>query len=103
MLRFILRRLGQGAVAVIGVSIVVFVAVRMTGDLERFPLPPDAGAADFARVRAEYGLDRPVYIQYVLFAAKAVTGDFGHSWRWHDPAWSVVADRLPATMELGRN
>jgi peptide/nickel transport system permease protein len=100
MLRFILRRLGRAVIAVIGVSIIIFIAVRMTGDLERFLLPPDAGAADFARVRAEYGLDRPLYIQYGLFAAKAITGDFGNSWRWQGSAWTVVSDRLPATLEL---
>jgi peptide/nickel transport system permease protein len=72
----------------------------MTGDLERFLLPPDAGEQDFARVRAEYGLDRPLYVQYWLFATKAVMGDFGMSWRWHDAAWRVVMDRLPATLEL---
>lgn len=100
MLGFILRRFGQAVIAVIGVSIIVFIAVRMTGDLARFVLPPDAGAADLARVRAEYGVDRPLYIQYWLFLAKAVTGDFGYSWRWQGSAWTVVWDRLPATLEL---
>lgn len=70
MHRFILRRLGQGALAVVGVTMIVFVSVRMAGDLERFLLPPDAGAKDFARVRAEYGLDRPIYIQYALFLTR---------------------------------
>ncbi|RDJ20723.1 ABC transporter permease [Bosea caraganae] len=72
----------------------------MSGDMERFLLPPDAGAEDFARVRHEYGLDQPLYLQYLFFIAKAVTGDFGTSWRWHDPAWTVVVDRLPATLQL---
>lgn len=100
MLGFILRRFGQAVIAVIGVSIIVFIAVRMTGDLARFVLPPDAGAADLARVRAEYGVDRPLYVQYWLFLAKAATGDFGYSWRWQGSAWAVVWDRLPATLEL---
>lgn len=100
MRRYILLRVGQGILAVVGVSIIIFIAVRMTGDLERFLLPPDAAPEDFARVRAEYGLDQPLPIQYWLFARKAVRGDFGKSWRWHDPAWNVVLDRVPATMEL---
>jgi len=100
MVRYVARRLGQAVVAVIGVSLIVFIAVRMSGDLERFVLPPDAGAADLARVRAEYGLDRPIYVQYGLFVARAATGDFGNSWRWQQPAWSLVWERLPATLEL---
>jgi ABC-type dipeptide/oligopeptide/nickel transport system permease component len=56
MRSFLLRRLAQGLLAIVGVSLIAFIAVRMTGDLERFLLPPDAGEQDFARVRAEYGL-----------------------------------------------
>ena len=100
MIRFILSRLGQAVVAVIGVSLIVFVAVRASGDLERFVLPPDANTAELARVRSEYGLDRPLYVQYGLFLSRAVVGDFGTSWRWQSPAWDLVRERLPATLEL---
>ena len=100
MIRFILGRLGQAVLAVVGVSLIVFLAVRVSGDLERFVLPPDAGAAELARVRSEYGLDRPLYVQYGLFLSRAIVGDFGNSWRWQAPAWEIVRDRLPATLEL---
>lgn len=100
MFRFILSRLGQAVLAIVGVSLIVFIAVRISGDLERFVLPPDAGSAELERVRAEYGLDRPLYVQYGLFLSRAVVGNFGDSWRWQAPAWDIVRDRLPATLEL---
>ncbi len=100
MWRYLMLRLLQGAVAVLGVSLIVFVSVRLTGDLERFLLPPDAKPEDFARVRHEYGLDDPLPVQYLVFVRRALRGDFGDSWRWHDPAMTVVRDRIPATLQL---
>lgn len=100
MLRYLCLRFVQGLVAVVGVSVIVFVAVRLTGDLERFLLPPDAEPEDFARVREEYRLNEPLPVQYVIFARRAVRGDFGESWRWHDPAMTVVLQRVPATLQL---
>src|SRR5262245_28722289 len=100
MQRYIFLRVVQGVVAILGVSLIVFVSVRLTGDMERFLLPPDATADDFARVRSDYHLNDPLPAQYVVFLRKAVTGDFGRSWRWQDPAFAVVTDRLPATLQL---
>jgi peptide/nickel transport system permease protein len=100
MLYYISLRMVQGLIAVIGVSLIVFVAVRLTGDLERFLLPPDAAKEDVVRVRSEYGLDKPLPMQYGIFVRRALQGNFGASWRWHDPAFKVIVERLPATLQL---
>lgn len=100
MPRYVALRVLQGIFAVFGVSLIVFVAVRLTGDLERFLLPPDSRPEDFARVREEYGLNGPLYEQYIDYLGRSLRGDFGESWRWHDPAFTVILDRLPATLQL---
>ncbi len=46
------------------------------------------------------GLDKPIWMQYLIFASHALTGDFGTSYRWQMPALDLVLDRLPATIAL---
>ena len=100
MQRYIIRRLLWGIVAVIGVSMLIFVATRISGDATVFLVPADAHEEDFERARREYGLDKPIYVQYAVFVSKAVRGDLGRSWRWRQPAMKLILERLPATMEL---
>lgn len=78
----------------------VFVAVRLTGDAASLLVPPDASAADRARVEEKLGLDKSIPAQYGAFLTSLVRGDLGTSYRWHDPALKVVLDRLPATARL---
>jgi peptide/nickel transport system permease protein len=64
-------------------------------------LPLEATAEDYERVSKHWGLDRPVYTQYLIFMSKAVRGDFGNSWKWPGhSAMGLVWERLPATLEL---
>jgi peptide/nickel transport system permease protein len=100
MRRYIVRRIFQGIFCVIGVSIIIFVATRLSGDVSLLLLPQDAKPEDFVRVRAELHLDKPLWEQYLIFASKAVRGDFGDSYRWHQPAIKLVLERMPATIEL---
>jgi ABC-type dipeptide/oligopeptide/nickel transport system permease component len=98
--RFILRRLGQAVLVVVGVSLVVFFVIRLTGDPAYLMLSPDASEADRLRFVRELGLDRPLYVQYAVFAKRAVQGDLGRSLRYRQPALPLVLERLPATIEL---
>ena len=100
MRRYILHRLWQGAVAVVGALLIVFVAQRLSGDPVALLLPMDATEADFEAMRAALGLDRPLPVQFVVFLRDALLGDFGHSYLWNMPAMDLVLDRLPATLEL---
>ena len=100
MRRYILHRLWQGAVAVVGALLIVFVAQRLSGDPVALLLPMDATEADFEAMRSALGLDRPLPVQFVVFLRDALLGDFGHSYLWNMPAMDLVLERLPATLEL---
>jgi peptide/nickel transport system permease protein len=98
--RYIVRRLAQAVLVVVGVSLVVFFVIRLSGDPAFLLLAADATEADRARFAREQGFDRPVYVQYAVFARRAVQGDLGRSLRYRQPALPLVLERLPATMEL---
>ena len=100
MRRYILHRLWQGAVAVVGALLIVFIAQRLSGDPVALLLPMDATEADFDAMRRALGLDRPLPLQFVVFMRDALLGDFGHSYLWNMPAMDLVLERLPATLEL---
>ncbi len=100
MLSFVLRRLMHGLVSIIGASILIFVISRMTGDPIVLLMPVDAPQALIDQTREAMGLDKPLWMQYLIFAGKALTGDFGNSYRWQMPALQLVLERLPATIEL---
>ena len=100
MRRYILHRLWQGAVAVVGALLIVFVAQRLSGDPVALLLPMDATEADFEAMRRALGLDRPLPVQFIVFLRDAVLGDFGHSYLWNMPAMDLILARLPATLEL---
>jgi ABC-type dipeptide/oligopeptide/nickel transport system permease component len=63
-------------------------------------LGEETNAADVAKARARWGLDQPIYIQYLKFLKSAVTGDFGKSFKYAEPVTAVIKTRLPATLEL---
>jgi ABC-type dipeptide/oligopeptide/nickel transport system permease component len=100
MLRFVLRRLVLSAFVLVGVMIVVFMIVRLSGDPTGLMISQDASADDVAKLRHEMGFDRPLLTQFLDFAAGAVRGDFGDSLRYREPAFSLVAERLGATLRL---
>lgn len=100
MKAYIARRLLYAAFVLLGVSIIVFVLVRLTGDPAGLMMPLDATAEDVARMRRALGFDRPLPIQYADFLIRAVQGDFGTSIRHQQPAMGMVLGRLPATLQL---
>jgi len=100
MIRLIRRRIGQGLVSILGASIIIFVISRLSGDPTTLLVPPEAPPETIAAIRATLGLDRPIYMQYAIFLAHALTGDFGISYRWQTPALTLILDRMPATIEL---
>jgi len=100
MKRYILKRILLGLLTLIGVTIVVFVAVRLSGDVTLLLAPPDATQAEIDKLRAELGLDKSIPMQYIVFIKNLTKGDFGRSFRYNRPAMQLVLSRLPATMEL---
>src|SRR5262244_4402328 len=101
LLPFLASRLVRAGVALWLVSTVVFVVMRLSGDPVPLLLPPDAPQSEFARVRAELGLDRAIPVQYAVFLGNVLRGDFGRSIHFRQPAFRVVLGYLPATLQLG--
>ncbi|SCF27095.1 peptide/nickel transport system permease protein [Micromonospora matsumotoense] len=101
MLRYALRRLAISVLVLFGAATVVFFAMRaVSGDPATAVLGPDADQAAVEALRREYGLDAPLPIQYVQFLRRAVTLDFGESFRLHDAATNLVFTHLSATAAL---
>lgn len=100
MREVIARRLVQAALALVSVLLVVFVCLLATGDPVEMLVPPGATENDKAQIRQAYGLDEPVLYQFSAFLWKAARGDFGRSFFSDRPAFELVFERLPASVEL---
>ena len=96
------RRRLIGAIPVLfGISFLIFLLMHIApGDPVTLLLGDDATPADIARTRHEWGLDRPLIVQYADFISRALTGDFGRSLKFNEPVMKLIAERLPATIEL---
>lgn len=101
LFRTFLMRLATTAVTLIGVSVIVFVVIRVVpGNPIAMMLPPGATEADIARLSALYGLDKPIFQQFLIWAGGVLHGDFGTSITTRQPVLALVLGRLPATLEL---
>jgi ABC-type dipeptide/oligopeptide/nickel transport system permease component len=98
---FIIRRLFYSVIVLFGVTLLVFVTLRLSGDPAQLLLSQgNPTAQDIANLRHALQLDRPLYQQYFTFVGHAVRGDFGTSLRYKTPAFNEVMSRMPATLEL---
>jgi len=100
MLSYMLRKLFHTALVALGVVTLVFGALRLSGDPAATMLPGDASVEELHALRHALGLDESLPTQYVRFLTGAVHGDFGLSFRHQQPAFALVLERLPATLEL---
>jgi peptide/nickel transport system permease protein len=100
MAAFILRRIAGAIWVLVGVSIVVFIIVHLTGDPAAVMMPPESTPAEIEAFRHEEGFDRPLIVQFGTFALGALHGDLGESLRHDEPALPLALERLPATVEL---
>jgi peptide/nickel transport system permease protein len=101
MQRYIARRLLQSVLTILVMSMIVFSLARVTGNPLDVLLPLEATPEDYERVAKHWGLDKPLYVQYLVFLGKALRGDFGMSWKWQGhSAMGLVVERLPATLQL---
>lgn len=101
MPRYLARRLGQSLLTVFMTVTTVFVLVRLApGDPASAYAGPTATTEDLARIREQFGLDKPLLTQYGVFLRDLVTGNLGTSYSFRSPALDVVLDRLPYTITL---
>jgi peptide/nickel transport system permease protein len=103
MLRFFIKRLLAVVPLVLLVSLICFALMQATpgGPTSVLSENPMMGPEDAARVRSNFGFDRPVLVQYVFWLKRVIFhGDFGHSHVTGEPVLQMIAQRLPATLEL---
>jgi len=98
--RFFAQRVSHLLGVLVAVSVLVFLLIHLSGDPIRLLTPLDAKPEDIERVRRLYGLDRSIPAQYWDFLRRAVRGDLGESFRFQQPAMTLVLQRLPATALL---
>jgi peptide/nickel transport system permease protein len=100
MFKYIVRRIPYLFIVILGVSIITFLILHLTGDPAQLLLPPNATEQDINEFRHRLGFDDPLYVQYFRFIKGVVHGDFGLSMVYRRPAFEVVMNRFPATVEL---
>jgi peptide/nickel transport system permease protein len=100
MLAFAIRRLVEAAFVMVTVALLAFVLFRFVGDPINQIVSQDAPIEERIKLRQELGLDDPVPVQFGRFIWKAAQFDFGVSYQVKQPVITLIADRLPATMEL---
>lgn len=100
MQRYLVFRIGQSIIALIGVSMLVFFLTRLSGNVLDLMLPIEATPEDFARVEKAWGLDKPLIVQYGVYVGNVLQGDWGESWKWGSGALEIVLEKFPATVQL---
>jgi ABC-type dipeptide/oligopeptide/nickel transport system permease component len=100
MKHYIVRRLGYSLLSLFLLSLTIFFFVRVTGDPAALLVEPGASAEDIAAIHHQFGLDRPLIVQYGLFMASLLRGDFGQSFYYQTPVFELYLSRLPNSLEL---
>src|SRR3954453_4968584 len=100
MKQFIIRRIGYCVLSLFLLSLTIFFFVRVTGDPATLLVEPGASEADIAAIHHQFGLDRPLVVQYVLFMVSLLQGDLGQSFYYQTPVLDLYLSRLPNSLLL---
>lgn len=100
MFRFLTRRVVESVLLMLGVLVLVFFMVRLTGDPVSLMIPKEAPVAQREAFAEALGLNAPLPVQFVAYMSGMVRGDLGDSLRQRRPNLAIIAERLPATMQL---
>jgi ABC-type dipeptide/oligopeptide/nickel transport system permease component len=100
MKQFISRRIGYSLLSLFLLSLTIFFFVRVTGDPAALLVEPGASPEDIAAIHHQFGLDRPLVVQYVLFMASLFQGDLGQSFYYRTPVLELYFARLPNSLML---
>ncbi|MBP6817935.1 MAG: ABC transporter permease [Ferrovibrio sp.] len=101
MLMFIAKRLGLALLVALAVSVVCFLLVRLSGDVAAALAGEGARQVDIDAVRKNYGLDRPLIVQYLDWLWRTLQGDFGTSLYFKTDVTALIFAKLPTTLMLG--
>lgn len=99
--RFIVMRLLQTIIALIGISLLIFLLVRVSGDPTNLMRTSTTTEADIQHIRQVLGLDKSLPVQYWIFVKGIAHGDFGYSYIKLRPVTSMIAESLPYSLKLG--
>ncbi|MFN4275654.1 MAG: ABC transporter permease [Ferrovibrio sp.] len=100
MFGFVASRVARAALTIGFVVTFAFVVLRLSGDPAMLIMSVDAPPEAIEAFRKAWGLDRPIWEQYIAYAAKALSGDFGNSMRDGRPAIELVLERVPMTLAI---
>ncbi|AXC48307.1 ABC transporter permease [Paracoccus suum] len=100
MAAFIIRRIAQALVVLLIMSVLVFAGVYLIGNPVDVLISPDATQAIRQQVIEQYGLDLPIWQQYLHFLQRLLSGNLGNSFVFNMPVGTLIAQKLPATLEL---
>jgi len=101
MTNYFARRLAGTVPVLLLISLLVFLLIHAApGDPTLLLLGEETNAAEVAKAKERWGLDQPLYVQYLKFLKSAAAGDFGRSFKYTEPVARVIMTRLPATIEL---
>jgi peptide/nickel transport system permease protein len=100
MVAYLLRRLAQTVFVLLGVSVLSFGTLFLSGDPTMLMASESWNQEQISTFRHQMGFDRPWFVQYLDFLDKAVHGDLGVSLRQQQPTINLIAERLPATLQL---
>src|SRR5207244_11831241 len=100
MRRYIGKRVGYCLLSLFLLSVTIFLFVRVTGDPATLLVEPGASEADMAAIRHQFGLDRPLWVQYGIFMASLAHGDLGQSFYYRTPVLELYLSRLPNSLYL---
>ncbi len=100
MARYVLKRLWHTVYVTVGISLISFFFIHLSGDPVLLMLPPDASKEEVETLREQLGFNDPLVVQYLRFAGPALRGDLGVSLVHRVPALELILERLPASLEL---
>jgi ABC-type dipeptide/oligopeptide/nickel transport system permease component len=100
MLQYLFKRLWHTVFVIIGISVISFFFIHLSGDPVMLMLPGDASHQEIEDLREQLGFNDPIYVQYLRFAWQALRGEFGQSLYYKIPAMQLILERLPASLEL---
>jgi ABC-type dipeptide/oligopeptide/nickel transport system permease component len=101
MTSYLTQRLAGTIPVLLLISLLVFLLIHAApGDPTLLLLGEETNAAEIAKAKARWGLDQPIYVQYLKFVGSASIGEFGKSFKYAEPVVDVIKARLPATIEL---
>lgn len=100
MAGYLVNRLLQTILVLLGVTLLAFLTLHLAGDPTLLYVSERASEEEIAETRAKLGFDKPLWEQYLNYVGGVVRGDLGNSLRTRTPAFALVMERLPATIEL---